>query len=94
MEEILAGSKNICIKTWPNPASDQLNISLDEHLTGRTVISLVALDGRVVKTEVYPDGLTPQNTVTIGVSGLPAGIYVVRVGGQFSKVVIGSAALR
>ncbi len=94
MEEILAGTKNICIKTWPNPASDQLNISLDEHLTGRTVISLVALDGRVVKTVTYADGIPPESFVTLSLTNVPAGIYVVRVGGQFSKVVIGSAALR
>lgn len=94
MEEILAGTKNISIKTWPNPASDRLNISTDEPLSGRTVISLMTLDGRVVRMVSYPDGLTPQNPVTLEVAGLPAGIYVVRVGERAVRVVIGSASLR
>ena len=62
------------VTAFPVPAHDQLYLRLDAARQPRQVQLLDAL-GRVVRTQP-----TPQPALTLAIDGLPAGLYLLRVG--------------
>ena len=65
--------ENNALRLFPNPASDQLSILFDGG-DGREILSITDVSGRVVVRE-------PLQTSRriLDVSGLPAGLYVIRL---------------
>lgn len=79
VEAVAALEASFQVKAFPNPAVDRLNIKLsglDENVT--TQIVLLDGMGRTVLSEtVRPTGLS-HNTISMDVSRLPAGMYIVQ----------------
>ena len=61
---------------WPNPASDEVNIDLGAPLTEPGVLTILAIDGRLVHTQPLPTG-TQQ--VSMPLLGQPEGFYLFRL---------------
>ncbi|MCW4467383.1 S8 family serine peptidase [Flavobacterium sp. MFBS3-15] len=72
---------------WPNPADDQLTVSLPSGIEGEANVQLFDIQGRVVARESMS---SPESTINI--DGLSAGMYIVSVTNgsktQTKKVVI------
>lgn len=73
----LAATETLTISVYPNPASS--NPSVDVQLKGNQSFSvdLTDMTGRLLRTISYTDA--PSTHVTIPISGLSAGLYLVRV---------------
>ncbi len=70
------------ISIYPNPAADQLNITID-NFTGSANILVINLQGQVLRIA----RAASSNTVIIPVNGLAAGIYFVEVNTDTIKYV-------
>jgi len=66
------------LSIWPNPAREQLNITLDSELSGALYIEVVDLNGRVVMQQQERIA-TGSNRVQISTEALQAGLYAVRI---------------
>lgn len=64
------------VAVYPNPANDMVNLSFKEDL-GVVDIKLTDLSGRLVKQVTYQN--TQDKTVTLDVSGLTKGIYLLDI---------------
>ncbi len=65
------------LRIYPSPAGDRLMVGLGDDHTRPTTISVYSVTGaKVLEQQHQPDR---QNVVTIPVSSLSAGVYVVRV---------------
>ncbi len=67
----------IDVVLFPNPITDQLNISLDGLTTNKTIVSIVSLQGKVVMNKEY--SFQNGTTRSIDVSDLANGIYMVQI---------------
>jgi hypothetical protein len=83
----LAGNKALSI--YPNPVKDKLTIDLTAVSENRVTISIVNIQGQVVRT--IPITKPVYNAIAryeYDVSGLPQGIYFIKATGrQFSSVI-------
>jgi hypothetical protein len=66
---------------WPNPASGYVNVSLPGRGT-RYVVSLYGLNGTKITSRI-----AQGNSITLNVSSLPAGFYIVTVADERQRVV-------
>ncbi|GAB4330952.1 MAG: hypothetical protein Kow00127_23030 [Bacteroidales bacterium] len=69
------------LNVYPNPVQDQLHFRALAVLEDMTSIDLLNSAGQVVKT-IKADLSQQSNTLTLNVSDLPAGIYLLRVNNQ------------
>ncbi len=65
-------------EVYPNPANDQLNISLTLVQSTGTTINVLDLTGKVVKT-VYVGEVNGDRNLTIGLEELTSGVYFVEL---------------
>lgn len=66
------------LSVYPNPATNEVNILIDGALTGKIMVDMLDVSGRLVIGQVFSRSSTLQfNTAT-----LPAGSYQVRVTGK------------
>ncbi|MBR9923295.1 MAG: T9SS type A sorting domain-containing protein [Bacteroidetes bacterium] len=88
-EEVL--TRKALLQTWPNPASDTLNVRYELASGGEVRLEVVDLQGRQVKTETFYQA-SGTYVRSIGLSDLPAGNYFVRLlsptGKQVAEVVV------
>lgn len=77
--EPLAETETLTINVYPNPASGRLIPTIDVQLKGAQAFTVDLFDagGRQVRTLAYAP--SPSTRVTLPISGLARGIYVVRV---------------
>jgi len=75
VEDIIAAGTGLTVSVYPNPCTGWLTVSSDELSGNKNTISILTLDGRMVKT-IQP--VTATST-RIDLSDVPAGIYVVTV---------------
>lgn len=68
---------------YPNPASDQVAILAPDASTARAFVQLTDTEGRLVGTTTLSGG-----RATMDVSGLNAGVYVIRVGGAVRRLIV------
>ncbi len=69
----------------PNPATTQLDVNLNNSMElNNTVLTITNVQGSVIKTIKNPESYK----VSIDVSGLPTGIYFVRVNGNKENEVL------
>jgi uncharacterized repeat protein (TIGR01451 family) len=66
------------VKVFPNPANDLLNVAIDVTGAEEALITLVAMDGRVMQEQQVEMGGFYQ-LVPVNVAQLPAGMYFVKV---------------
>ncbi|HEX5003235.1 MAG TPA: T9SS type A sorting domain-containing protein [Bacteroidia bacterium] len=73
------------LAVWPVPAGDQLFILPREVQQGSVSMALLDMRGRVVKT-VYKGNYVPGSVVQTDISGLPKGVYLLRMVSDGSTV--------
>jgi autotransporter-associated beta strand protein len=65
------------VKIYPNPADDKTEITLDKSYN-ETIVSIVDINGRIVKTSTFAN----QNKCTLDLTSVSKGIYFVKVQGD------------
>ncbi len=73
------------LKLWPNPAQDELNISLNNSRPGITPVTVIDMTGRAVISEGHNMALG-VNTLRLNTSDLQPGLYMVRIGNDARSV--------
>lgn len=72
------------VNVFPNPATYIVNVAIEGALTGKINVDMFDASGKLVMSQVYGRALAQFQ---INTSGLPAGIYQVRVTGKEGTVV-------
>jgi hypothetical protein len=72
------------VTVYPNPVSDNLNISFGEPLDGEVKVFLINSQGKVVKTDVIEETIVEKQ---INLQDLSAGLYYLKLTkGKLSNV--------
>jgi hypothetical protein len=84
-ESVSAFSDSAAVQTgmlllYPNPTPDAFLLTLNNAQTGKFLVQVITPAGRLVKTYSFEKGL-PEMQVQVSLAGLPAGVYVIRIGG-------------
>jgi methionine-rich copper-binding protein CopC len=66
---------------YPNPTPDAFYLDMNDSHTGKLQVQVINQTGRLVKTYSFEKGLS-QMQVQVSLAGLPAGVYVIRIGGD------------
>lgn len=74
------------LNLWPNPTQDRLDITLNSFRTGQVRTEVLDATGRRMMATMTTL-ITGENRLTLDVSGLPAGMYLLRVGEGHRTVV-------
>ncbi|MBX7108056.1 MAG: T9SS type A sorting domain-containing protein [Chitinophagales bacterium] len=84
-EDKMDVSNVISINAWPNPSSDNLNVSILNVQEGAVTVQLLDMYGRVMSVvNLNGDDLSDNETVTFNMQQLSAGMYFVRlINGDF-----------
>jgi parallel beta-helix repeat protein len=69
------------VNVYPNPFVDVLNIELESDIEKTITYSIVDVTGKLVQTGTQ-NIIVGYNTITVNVSELPQGIYVINAGNQ------------
>ncbi len=79
-----ADDEALQVTTFPNPASDELNLTIQSLINGNYSIQFSDMTGKsmIQKNGVVTEG---ANTISIDVSELAAGIYILEVTTEFGK---------
>jgi hypothetical protein len=78
-EKLIARNAPGIVQAWPNPARDELHVRmLLPASASASRLELIATDGWTA-CSMELDGDSPEKYITIPVTGLPAGIYLVRL---------------
>lgn len=73
--EVKATTEN-GVKVYPVPANDVINVTLEnEMVNGKTIISLVSMDGKVMQATAF----VKTKIIRLNVNKLPAGAYMMRI---------------
>jgi hypothetical protein len=75
LNNIISGNE---IMIYPNPVKDNLCMKLNDTNIGRVIISILSVDGALIKEISTAD----NELLTIPVSDLRKGIYILKVKGQ------------
>ncbi len=67
---------NFGLNVFPNPAKEEVNIQLSGEFKGIAQLSILAIDGRELKNQSIQN---TKNRLTLDVSDLSAGIYMIRL---------------
>jgi hypothetical protein len=81
----LATQSNMLL-LYPNPTTDAFQLSMNNPQTGKFLVQVISPSGRLVKTYSFEKGL-PEMQVQVSLAGLPAGVYVIRIGGTDWQVI-------
>lgn len=74
------------ISVYPNPAKDVANVSFTSNTAGNVKITLCDLGGRTIRDKNI-QSVNGHNSVAIDISGLPGGVYFIKVtDDQFTSV--------
>ncbi len=73
------------IVAWPNPVVDDLNIAMVSALHGIVDVTITDLNGRVVRMEQRTLS-SGRNQLRLNTEDLGAGLYMLRIGNDASKV--------
>lgn len=72
----LGAFEDVSVSIYPNPTDDRANIIINKGLA--TSIELITLNGTVLKSIIYEEGMSKH---TFDVTGLRSGMYLIRVKG-------------
>ena len=73
------------IKVYPNPAIGAVYIALPDVRLGELTAELIGMDGKTVRKAVFTD-LSANEVKKLDLSGIPAGIYILRLVGANTVV--------
>jgi Carbohydrate binding module (family 6)/Secretion system C-terminal sorting domain len=65
---------------YPNPTTDAFQLSINNAQTGKFLVQVISPMGRLIKTYTFEKGLSEMQ-VQVSLAGLPAGVYLIRIGG-------------
>lgn len=72
------------VTVYPNPASDNINISFDEPLDGEVRVFLINSQGKLVKTDVIGETIIEKQ---MNLQDFPSGVYYLKLTkGKLSNV--------
>lgn len=77
-----ANSGSVAV-VYPNPATDQLSVKLNQNVTGKVVVSVVDLAGRIVSQQTF----NANDKMDMNISGLAKGAYMVKVNTETAQSV-------
>ena len=63
---------------FPNPATDELTLDVNMDAERQVKVRIIDITGRTISLNAY-DLYLEQNRITLDVSALPSGMYLVRV---------------
>ena len=64
---------------YPNPVRENMNLVVNPGKSGNAVVTLLDISGRVVMNRRFDVQAEDLNTLQIPVSGLPSGIYMLKI---------------
>ncbi len=79
----LVEDNTVLAPAYPNPAV--FSVTLPYSVSSVAEMQIMSVDGKLVATRRLQPG---SGQVTLDVSGMPAGIYIYRVGGQSGKFIV------
>jgi hypothetical protein len=74
----LVGNNALRMKIQPNPATDMVYLTINQALAGRSLLSVLSTEGRVVAQRNLLN-INKGESVAIDVNVLPAGVYTIRL---------------
>jgi hypothetical protein len=87
-----AGNEENVIQVYPNPATQQCNVSFNFANSSQVTITLEDLSGKRIRTMNKQNYLPGKQTTVIDLSGIPNGLYFVKLTNNdksyYQKVVI------
>jgi len=69
---------------FPNPANEQINITLHNHMPVSTTLEIFSIAGHKIKEKVLNS--VGNETIRLDISDLPAGMYFFHIGGMHSGI--------
>jgi hypothetical protein len=72
---ITENAENAIATVYPNPATDNLTISLNAAVSGKVSVAIVDLAGRIVSNETFNAG----SKIDMNIAGIAKGTYMVRI---------------
>ena len=67
---------------YPNPATDQITVSLPGDADALKTYAIVAADGRVLEEKVISQSQKEARSILLDIRGLSNGSYSIKVTGQ------------
>lgn len=67
------------LSAWPNPTSDNLNVSWQQQEAGKSIITVTDLTGRMITSMLNTSTTAGRQTVALPVGQMPGGVYLLRV---------------
>ena len=77
------------VSMYPNPVGDYLNIKFSEKLEGKKTVSVYKILGQPFVKEI-----NASDELQLNMSGLPAGVYYIKVTNEFNVVVSSKPVLK
>jgi hypothetical protein len=74
------------VRLYPNPVQDMLLVDLDNAFTGKLMVQVLSPAGTLLKT-VEAEKAINELQVQVPMSGLPTGVYLLRIGGDGWQVI-------
>jgi hypothetical protein len=71
---------------YPNPTIDAFLLTVNNGQSGKFLVQVITPSGRLAKTYSFEKTL-PEMQVQVSLAGLPAGVYVIRIGGTDWQVI-------
>jgi PKD repeat protein len=65
-------------RVFPNPANDFVNLEINSPVNSEVEVALINLQGKELKRSIHSLS-TGENAIRLGVSGLPEGVYLIRL---------------
>lgn len=82
----LVRTPTTALRVYPNPVGDRLEVSLQVETPTQTRLLLIAADGRVISA-IDQELAIGLNQLSLDLTDVPAGIYILRVGEETMTVV-------
>ncbi|MBC7384043.1 MAG: T9SS type A sorting domain-containing protein [Bacteroidia bacterium] len=68
--------KSISATIYPNPAQNEIHISLDNYISSKMTYELLSMEGKIILSDEF------NSETTISINGIQAGIYMIRIKGE------------
>ena len=81
MDPILL-TENLSLNLYPNPSDGTLNVKLNMSQATNLSLSIFDINGKLVKEVPAVSTINGQNNLTMDVSKLPAGHYLLKLTGK------------
>ena len=74
------------LDAYPNPTSDQLTLRMKKDASEQVELTILDLQGRPVKQEVWPNGWQNGQELRVDVIDLPSGSYLLQLSGSSIQI--------